>query len=323
MLGTDGTSPLGWSDRLGRSIRIDGPTTIGTSTQTLVERALRLGEYALAKELGEYYSDEIQRMNDALYTWLVQILAARSERRGVDSGDAQEEAAGVIEACRAFAPASGDLTRFGVQCDGGAAEAASETIEIIRVRLGAVHDLLVSWIQELLSDVADRYGDDAVLEVVVRTYERLWAARYAHWPDMSPLERLQLSVEGMRGHLSGRGRRGDVGVVEEDDRYIMVLDPCGSCGVLRRGDPDSGRAAANPAGTTGAHPWAWGRVGLGWYAVHSAIVMEWLQTREGKPPMRPLLDCDTDKPCKWFVYKRPEQALSQETLRSQSTVTAG
>lgn len=71
---------------------------------------------------------------------------------------------------------------------------------------------------------------------------------------MAPLERLQLSVEGMRGHQSGRRRRGDVGVLEEHDRYVMVLDPCGSCGILRQGDPEGGRRPSDPAGNRVAHP---------------------------------------------------------------------
>ena len=44
-------------------------------------------------------------------------------------------------------------------------------------------------------------------------YEHIWKPRYATWGDMSPEERLQLSVEGMRGgHLSGPRHRGDVGL---------------------------------------------------------------------------------------------------------------
>ena len=118
----------------------------------------------------------------------------------------------------------------------------------------------------------------------------------------------------MRGHLSGPSHRGDVGVLDEGDRYTMVLDPCGSCGVLRRGDPDSGRQPCRPAGTTTPHDWTWNRVGIGWYAVHSAIVMEWLQMKDGGPPLRPLEGCDTDGPCRWFIYKDPAAARDEHYL---------
>ena len=123
----------------------------------------------------------------------------------------------------------------------------------MRVRWAAQHDGLVVWIQEVLTEIADSYGEDAVREVVTLAYEHIWKPRYVLWPTMSPEERLQLSVEGMRGgHLSGPRHRGDVGVSDEGDRYVMSLDPCGSCGVLRRGDPDSGRAPHQPASNQAA-----------------------------------------------------------------------
>jgi hypothetical protein len=115
-------------------------------------------------------------------------------------------------------------------------------------------------------------------------------------------------VEGMRGgHLSGPRHRGDVGLSDEGDRYVMSLDPCGSCGILRRGDPDSGRPSQAPAGNTEPHPWTWGRVGMSWYSVHSPIALEYIQMADGRPPLRPLEDCDMpDRPCRWFIYKDPQ-----------------
>ena len=178
----------------------------------------------------------------------------------------------------------------------------------MRVRWAAQHDGLVVWIQELLTDIARDFGEEAVLESVTLAYEHLWKPRYARWADMTPEERLQLSVEGMRGgHLSGPRHRGDVGVSDEGDRYVMSLDPCGSCGILRRGDPDSGRPSHQPAGNEVAHPWTWGRTGMSWYSIHSPIALEYLQMVEGRPPLRPLEDCDLpDRPCRWFIYKDPD-----------------
>lgn len=301
-------SPVGWSASLGRRLRVDGPRTVGVSTQTLAEQALDNGDFDAATDLGTYYAEETSRINEALYTWLVQILSFRAEQDGVDAATALEAATRDVDALSTYAPGAGDLIAYGQHCTHGNGPAAAGRIELMRVRTAAVHDHLVHWIQGLLTDLAGRHGDEAVLAVVLRTYDVLWAPRYADWDTMPALERLQLSVEGMRGHLSGPGHRGDVGVIEEPDRYVMVLDPCGSCGVLRRGDPDSGRPPAQPAGTTRPHSWSWNRVGLGWYAAHSAIVMEWLQAQSGRPPMRPLADCDTDRACRWFVYKDPAAA---------------
>ena len=51
-------------------------------------------------------------------------------------------------------------------------------------------------------------------------------------------------------------------------------------------------------------PWTQGRTGMSWYSVHSMIALEYIQMSEGKPPLRPVEDCDLpDRPCRWFIYK--------------------
>ena len=301
-------SSVGWSEILGRRIRTDGLDTVGISSQTLAVGAIEAGSFQIGRDLGEYFHEEMTRINDILYLWLVDILAFGTEHQGLDLALAKQQAEAVVAALSPYRPGQGDLARFRQLCDQQQAESATASLELMRVRTAAVHDHLVFWIQGLLTDIAKRAGEDAVAEVVVRANATMWGPRYALWERMDPLERLQLSVEGMRGHLSGYGRRGDVGVVEESDRFVMVLDPCGSCGVLRRGDPDSGRPPCDPEGTTEPHAWARDRIGHGWYAVHSPIIMEWLPMQEGRPPMRPLTGCDSDGPCSWFIYKDPAAA---------------
>lgn len=295
-------SPIGHSASLGRRIRQDGLDTLGTSTQTLAEDALRDGYWDLAAELTEYFASEIRIMNDVLFVWLADILDYRLGKAG-----ATEAALGttLLEGYRAYQPGVGDLERAMAAITARDTDAVAAAIELMRVRWAAQHDGLVVWIQEVLAEIADSHGEDAIREVVTLAYEHIWKPRYELWPTMSPEERLQLSVEGMRGgHLSGPRHRGDVDVSDEGDRFVMSLDPCGSCGVLRRGDPDSGRPPHEPASNKEPHPWTQGRTGMGWYSVHSMIALEYIQMSEGKPPLRPLEDCDLpDRPCRWFIYK--------------------
>lgn len=307
-------SPVGWSTWLGRRIRQDGPETIGISTQTLAEQALASENFGVAADLVGYFHGEMERMNKALYTWLGQILAHRAELDGVPPTTATTHAGSTITAMAGFEAGAGDRAAVLDLIANRDANGATQRLELMRVRIAAIHDDLVFWIQGLLTDLARTHDEQAVCDVVVRTFDTLWRPRYESWDEMTALERLQLSVEGMRGHLSGPRRRGDVGVIDEEDRYVMVLDPCGSCGVLRRGDPDSGRPPCNPAGTTRPHDWAWRRIGLGWYAAHSAIIMEWLPMQRGRPPLRPLKGCDQDGPCRWYIYKEPGAAVQLEVV---------
>ena len=300
-------SPIGISPILARPIRQDGLETLGISTQTLAETAIAEGHWELAAELTGYFATEIATMNAVLFMWLSDILDFRLERAGATGNGLGDR---LLRAYRRYGPGGGDLARALEAMRTRAADSAVEAIELMRVRWAAQHDGLVVWISDLQADIAESFGEDAVRASVTLAYEHIWKPRYELWGRMTPEERLQLSVEGMRGgHLSGPRHRGDIGLSDEVDRYVMSLDPCGSCGVLRRGDPDSGRPPQEPASNREPHPWTQYRTGMSWYSVHSMIALEHIPMSEGRPPLRPLEDCDLpDRPCRWFIYKDPARA---------------
>ena len=63
------------------------------------------------------------------------------------------------------------------------------------------------------------------------------------WPGFLNLrveERVYLTAEVMRGHRCGLNQGGDLSVSDEGDHYAVVMDPCGSSGRMRRGDPVDG-----------------------------------------------------------------------------------
>lgn len=295
--------PLEHSVLLGRLIRTDGIDTLGTSTLTLFDDAVRAGRPDDADKLLAYFWDETLRIGEALFQWISDIISYRLEQDC--SVEDRRFGDTVLRGIRAFEPSTGDRRRAVVAAHEARPDDAIAAAELGRVRYAGLHDAYVAWIQQLLADIADDFGEAAVCEVVVRAHRNLWQRRYAPWRNMTPIERLQLSVEGMRGHLSGSRRRGDVGVRDDGDRFAIVLDPCGSCGVLRRGDPDSNRPPADPAGNATPHPWSWMQTGKSWYSLHSPIVMEWLDMRDGRPPFRPLEHCDEQGPCTWYIYKDP------------------
>jgi hypothetical protein len=302
-------SPVRPSEILGRPLRQDGLETIGISTQTWAEAAIEEGRWELALELAEYFAREIAIMNDVLFVWLGDILDHRLARARASEAGLSEAGLGdrLLAGFRRFRPGAGDLERARAALAGRDGAAAAAAIELMRVRWAAQHDGLVAWICDIQAEIAASFGEDAILESVTLAYEHIWKPRYARWREMTPELRLQLSVEGMRGgHLSGPRRRGDVGVADEGDRYVMSLDPCGSCGVLRRGDPDSGRPPHPSATNREPHRWTQGRTGMSWYSIHSMIALEHIQLAQGEPPLRPLEDCDlADRPCRWFIYKDP------------------
>jgi hypothetical protein len=295
-------SPIRHDQTLDRPLRQDGLDTLGISTQTWAEVAIEEGRWELALELADYFAHEISIMNDVLFVWLTDILDYRLARAGATEDGLGDK---LLRGFRCFQPGAGDLQRARAALAARDGQAAVAAIELMRVRWAAQHDGLVVWVQEVQTEIAERFGEDAIRESVTLAYEHIWKPRYALWGDMSPELRLQLSVEGMRGgHLSGPRHRGDVGVSDEGDRFVMSLDPCGSCGVLRRGDPDSGRPPHASAVNQEPHQWTQRRTGMSWYSVHSMIALEYIQISEGLPPLRPVEDCDLpDRPCRWFIYK--------------------
>ncbi len=81
-------SSVGWSEILGRRIRTDGLDTVGISSQTLAVGAIEAGSFQIGRDLGEYFHEEMTRINDILYLWLVDILALAGHK----FGNGQEQA---------------------------------------------------------------------------------------------------------------------------------------------------------------------------------------------------------------------------------------
>ncbi len=128
---------------------------------------------------------------------------------------------------------------------------------------------------------------------------------------LSVEERVQVTAEIMRAHHCGPQQDGALEVTEDAERYSIVMDPCGSGGRMRRGDPVDGTPSRlgppyDFGATQEAHDWSWGQRGVPYYCVHCALneilPMEW----GGHPLWVTAYDADAAKPCAWHFYKRAE-----------------
>ena len=88
------------------------------------------------------------------------------------------------------------------------------------------------------------------------------------------------------------------------------MDPCGSGGRMRRGDPvDNTPSRLGPPYNFGvtrkAYPWSWNRKNVPYYCIHCAIneilPIEW----GGYPLWVTGYTEDASKPCYWHFYKEP------------------
>lgn len=196
--------------------------------------------------------------------------------------------------------------------DSGDADTAKHLLESFRLEEQTLQDIYVDWIWAMLTWVSNELGEPAV-ERVMRETLGAWAdARYANYLDLSFDEQVALTVEGMRGHLGGPGRQGDVEVVDEGDRVVVSFDPCGSGGRARRGDPSHGvpPAAERPefGFSRAAHSWTWQREGVCLYCAHCSLVNEILPIERLGFPIRVTEYPErADQKCRWILYKDPRE----------------
>lgn len=309
------------SETIGRELRLDDISTIGISSQTLAEEAIQAARDEEAVTLINYFLREMQIMHSIMHTWVEDIIRFIIEKSGSQPGMDAQSAAGIIRAFKTAELGTAPRDRCLEALEKGDRDAAVQWLDRMRLEFKNPHELMVAWVQDLLSYCAATWGEDSVLETILHTHQSIWGDRYATWDQMTPWEKVALTVEGMRGgHFSGARRRGDVEVTEEEDRFTISFDPCGSGGVLRRGDPETGRAPY-PITEHGMnkepHLWTWQKTGVHWYCSHCAIAMEWLPGRKRGHPLRPLdHNPDHNAPCVWYVYKDEQQTRAYHYPRT-------
>ncbi|MCB0256459.1 MAG: hypothetical protein KDI55_22295 [Anaerolineae bacterium] len=316
---------------LNRTLRVDDLDTLGVSTQTLAEEAIRAGRVDEAVALVDYFHQEMRIMHTIMRTWLTDIARYIIACDG-PTDNAGEFSAALLDIWRTYPLGEALRERckealLAARTLGPVSDRASQTAQAVnlldqmRLEFKYPHDVLVAWVQDLLTTIATRWGEEAVLDSILQTHQSIWGDRYENWSQMTPHERLALTVEGMRGgHFSGDRRRGDMTVRDDGDRLVMAMELCGSGGVLRRGDPETGRPPY-PVDEHGvnqqAHDWTWQKTGIHWYCSHCAIAMEWLPGHQRGRLLRPLDHVmDPDAPCTWYIYKDEDQTRAYHYPRT-------
>jgi hypothetical protein len=175
-----------------------------------------------------------------------------------------------------------------------------------------LHDLFCDWIWDMLTKTAEKDGEEAAYQLC-RATQKTWMMRRT-WKGllkMSVEDRVRINAEVMRSHRCGPEQDGEIEIIEEQDRISIKMDPCGSGGRMRRGDPVAGTPSRlgppyNFGVTKQAHPWSWGLKNVPFYCIHCAIneilPIEW----GGYPLWVTGYSDDASKPCYWHFYKKPD-----------------
>ncbi len=175
-----------------------------------------------------------------------------------------------------------------------------------------LHDLFCDWIWDLLTQVANRSGEDAMFDVL-KSSQQTWMMKRT-WKGFLRLtveERVQLCAEMMRSHHCGPEQDGQIEITDEGESYFLSCDPCGSGGRMRRGDPVDGTASRlgapyNFGVTQEPHDWCWGKKDVPYYCVHCAVNEMVPMDLGGHPLWVTEFDHDADKPCGWRFFKQAD-----------------
>lgn len=203
-------------------------------------------------------------------------------------------------------------TQIGRAIDAGRLDEARALADYTLDEGRSLHALFCDWVWDLLTRVAVRFGEEAMIEIL-KGSQSTWMMKrtWKGYLRLSVEERVQLTAEIMRSHYCGPEQDGAIEVVDRDDHIAIVMDPCGSGGRMRRGDPVEGTPSRLGApydfGTTRApHPESWGQTDVPYYCMHCAhneiLPMDW----GGHPLWVTAYDPDASRPCEWRFYKRAE-----------------
>ncbi len=195
----------------------------------------------------------------------------------------------------------------------GDKETALELIDYVQHEVKGIHDVYCDWSYAFLTWISEECGEEKLPEVLRYTNEKISLAFFDQLKGLKTVkQRVQWYTEQMRAHRSGPGETGTIRVWEEEDRYVIECDPCGSGGRMRRkGEldrtPPRTGAPFHLGKTKKAYPWSWYMKDVPYYCVHCCHWSELMPMEAtGTPTRLAEYNPDPNVPCRLYFYKKPE-----------------
>ena len=162
------------------------------------------------------------------------------------------------------------------------------------------HDLLASYCSCISTCVLLKAGQQTAEEGIRASFEScsFHKPTWAMFSELKPELLAVVLAEHLRAHFSGPGRDGAVKIVEEVDRFRILMEPCGSGGAMRRAHSDDEMGKFEiPSSAT------WGLSGVPAYCAHCALNEEYSRTHFGQVLWETEFNHDDSKACCWSIQK--------------------
>jgi hypothetical protein len=120
------------------------------------------------------------------------------------------------------------VDRLGEAIDAGDAAKAKQIAQRMYNEFLSMHDLYRNWTTAMLSEIGRRFGDQALEEIMTEGVKAWWLPNLEKMAQGSPTmaQRIKMFVAGLRGHLQ------PMHIVEDEEKIVIQMQPCGSGGRL-------------------------------------------------------------------------------------------
>ncbi len=190
-------------------------------------------------------------------------------------------------------------------------EEAKKCAQTMEKEAKHAHDLMVNFVYTLLTYIGRNYGDDEFIKALrFRHSNQTQVAE--RMLGMSPEDAVRFKTMIHRAHHS------NMTLTEEEDRFVLKLDPCNTGGRMLREGLD--KPPVNLGKVKTGIPESWNRPDVSYYCAHCGL-HSIIGVEKGAPHPTWIYRCpeNPQDPCYQYCYKRtedvPEEYFEELGLR--------
>lgn len=274
---------------------------------------LDAGDREAAKKRYSELEAAFLAFHDIYYHWVATIQEFIYERYGHDGlAKAAPLGAVLVEALKLNMSVGEILNcsksakdRMAALINAGNIEEAKRFYTYLEKGFRDVHDLYRDWASLLLSHVYREYGVDALEQCLRFSSEKRWMPWMMEDIAQDPKDRLKSWVALLLGNFA------TIRVEEDDEKFIIFQDPCGSCG--RQIRDGCYKPPMNLTVVDEKHPITYNRGGTTVYQTHLAVMHTIMPIERIGAPW-PAIVCPggaSGGPCQVLLYKNPRTAAAE------------
>lgn len=182
-------------------------------------------------------------------------------------------------------------------------EKALELLDYLHLEGKTFHDFTSDMWAAMVTYVGSNFGEEEV--------EKVWRKIVSHTTLGSGAtlgsteERVYIGAEIWRAHYLGDDQ---FKIIEYEDRYEFLLDPCPTGGRMRK--KGMLKPPYNFGATSKPYPWSWSRAGIPWYCIHCSLCRGIMAVEASGYFVRvheyPEETEATQGKCRLIFYKKPD-----------------